>query len=384
MTIKEFAHAAQRDLQSVTGVTFKRGHIYELLAAAFGFGSYAALCRDHVFDVGDHARALRPDPGAASVERRAQELYYARAVAHGGAATLIVALKDRELVVRNLDRLLATTRRERSLNSGIKLPDLDDDDSDEYWMHDEEEQSLILLDSLSAAAMRGDHRAHYALALLDDPRSDDSFAEGSAHWHSVQQSGVVLSGVEKEWADAYAVQQGRSKSNAFHLEKACRLGNPYALLDLAEQLDDPRYFDVAAAQAVIAEPRRMARLAARFGRGDVVQWLTAAAEAGDIDAMRDLIEGLDADDLQRCWMWIHFARMLGKDLLKSNLRAYHEGGINDGQAYDDDVGGPMYVGGDEGIQLESLADEADQHAVRAAQELFDRLPSRPALSGRGR
>ena len=43
MTIKELAYAAQRHLQSKTDCVFKRSHIYELLAGAFGFDSYAAL-----------------------------------------------------------------------------------------------------------------------------------------------------------------------------------------------------------------------------------------------------------------------------------------------------------------------------------------------------
>lgn len=43
MTIKELAYAAQRQLQSRTDSVFKRSHVYELLAAAFGFDSYAAL-----------------------------------------------------------------------------------------------------------------------------------------------------------------------------------------------------------------------------------------------------------------------------------------------------------------------------------------------------
>ena len=49
MTIKELAYSAQQQLQASTGKPLKRAHIYELLAASFGFNSYAALGVDSIF-----------------------------------------------------------------------------------------------------------------------------------------------------------------------------------------------------------------------------------------------------------------------------------------------------------------------------------------------
>ena len=49
MTIKELAYSAQQHLQASTGSPLKRAHIYELLAASFGFKSYAAFGVDVVF-----------------------------------------------------------------------------------------------------------------------------------------------------------------------------------------------------------------------------------------------------------------------------------------------------------------------------------------------
>ena len=49
MTIKELAYSTQQHLQTATGAQFKRAHIYELLAASFGFNSYAALSSEAVF-----------------------------------------------------------------------------------------------------------------------------------------------------------------------------------------------------------------------------------------------------------------------------------------------------------------------------------------------
>ncbi|MFV0601889.1 MAG: hypothetical protein ACK5NE_08740 [Brachymonas sp.] len=52
MTIKTLAYSAQQHLEANTGARYKRAHIYELLAAAFGFNSYASLCADAVFTEG--------------------------------------------------------------------------------------------------------------------------------------------------------------------------------------------------------------------------------------------------------------------------------------------------------------------------------------------
>jgi len=60
----------------------------------------------------------------------------------------------------------------------------------------------------------------------------------------------------------------------------------------------------------------------------------------------------------------------GTDLTRSTLAARHDGGLNDGQFYDSDFGGPLYVDGDEGLRLPELS-KADHKAVKAkAQEIL--------------
>ncbi len=43
MTLKELAHSAQQHLQTLAGVPVKRSNVHELLAAAFGYLSWAAF-----------------------------------------------------------------------------------------------------------------------------------------------------------------------------------------------------------------------------------------------------------------------------------------------------------------------------------------------------
>lgn len=49
MTLSELAYCAQDDLQYLTRISLKRSHVYELLAATFGFKSYASFRSQAVF-----------------------------------------------------------------------------------------------------------------------------------------------------------------------------------------------------------------------------------------------------------------------------------------------------------------------------------------------
>lgn len=53
MSIKTIAHLAHQRIASESGLSFKRSHFCELIAAAFGYGSSAALTVDAVLFVGD-------------------------------------------------------------------------------------------------------------------------------------------------------------------------------------------------------------------------------------------------------------------------------------------------------------------------------------------
>ena len=84
----------------------------------------------------------------------------------------------------------------------------------------------------------------------------------------------------------------------------------------------------------------------------------------------------DHEDLSKCWTWLHFAKLLGTDLTTSSMRAYHDGGPQDGQEYDDDFGGPAYVDGDEGIKLPPLDSGDDAVARERADEMYRRFSQR--------
>ena len=140
-------------------------------------------------------------------------------------------------------------------------------------------------------------------------------------------------------------------------------------LDLADRFDDPSFFEQSC-HDVDADPAVVADIAERMGRpADVRHWLTIAAENGDTDAMLQLIEEYDHGDLQRCWTWVYLSQLVGTDLSQDAHYAINE----DGSDYDDDVGGPLYVAGRDGVDLEPLAPEQDTTARLAAQKLFEQI-----------
>lgn len=388
MTIKKLAFEAQCAIKAAAGSSFSLGHVYQALAATLGFDSYAALCANHVFDEDPDYRVRAKKRSFGDAGTRALELGLAPEVALVAAATIRRAVEERGIRVRHLDDVVASAREGYGFvndfyanHEGEEFDDEDRDVDFDRALWDADAYSAVLRESLERAAASDDHRAHYALALLassDDDDFDDEAEEGSAHWYRVQQEGTVLHGVEKEWADAYAAALLRKKSPRSpdrvaqqHLERAAELGNTDALMDLAEQREDATYFHRAAEAG--GDPRRLVDLAYRFDQPNVEYWLTRAAESGDGWAMRTLIEQFNDHDLRTCWKWIYFAQLLDVDLMKDNLNAYHDGGLYDGELYDDDQGGPLYVDGIEGVRLEPLEPIEDAKAREDAAELFSRL-----------
>lgn len=167
-------------------------------------------------------------------------------------------------------------------------------------------------------------------------------------------------------AAASRERAARSSSARDHFNAAAALGQHDALLLLADRYGDDSFFDLQAPQ-VRADPLWIAELAQRVGRYEwTPAWLTLAAEHGDMRAMRELMESWHADDPLKVWTWFHYAKLLGTDLTQGDYEAIHE----DGSSYDDDVGGPVFVDGVDGIELPTADESVRQEALRAAHSLY--------------
>ena len=379
MTIKDLAYRTQQRLSVATAGSCKRSHVYELLAAAFGHGSYAAFCSDSVFtQVRPSAPLPAPDPTA--LKQRCHDLGY---VSSADAITtgLIDELQAARLAAVRIEDVVDALQTGPEDSWGWEDGDDESDagDSVRPSAHalidfEADEPPAFLLESLESAANRSNASAHYALTLLYRERDDQDDVlkpQGSSYWHQQRRSGEDLSLAASEWADVYARQMDRAQRADFHLREAARLGDRHALLDLADFHGDPAFFQVPLNESFVEDPARVAGIAAKIGRhADEQHWLTIAAKAGDIDAIQTLIESYDKVDLERCWTWIYLAQLLGTDLTKHDMRAYHDGGPQADQEYDDDFGGAAYVAGREAIELESLEGDADRVARQRAEALF--------------
>jgi hypothetical protein len=352
MKIKEFAHTAQRRLENVTSSTFKRAHVYELLAAAFGYKSYAALCADAVLIPRKWEHA--PDGGLA-IQQRCIELGYSPITSGITSTQFPHLVADYELDAIALTDLVTRLRLENLI-----------------WDDDDQSDNSDLSAALEAVTGKGSALAQYALALLNVPVEDDENQEaGGFHWHDQEKAGVVLNGVRKKWADAHSRRLMRAERYSNHLRAAARLGNADALLDMADQFDDPAFFEGIQGE-VNGHPMWIAGIAERLGRRqDAWHWYTTAALAGSVEAMRHLIEQYDHEDLPRCWTWFYLAQLLGTDFSKDMNYGINE----DGTDYDDDVGGPAFVDGEDGLTLPTLQSAQDIEARNTAKDLFTRIQS---------
>jgi len=380
MTIKAFAYAAQQHFKSRTGTAIKRTHIYELLATVNGYNSFAALNSKAILFSGSRVQSYKPH--APAVRKRCLDLGYLQTLADVVAAELPELIEQERINVVSLDALILRIRHQLSYRGYWDWQDEEYFDEEERlahlipeeWppLHDDPDQNLIsqdLLTALNNAATLGNADAHYAIALIHAPVDSDDQSPGWDYWYQQEQKGRVLTGVEKEWADSYAQKIASDKKYEQHLHEAGRLGHELALLDLAEYFDDPTFFQ-AATKSGDHDPFKVAELAQKLGRiQDAHEWLTIAAKAGDTEAMRWLIEEFGQNDLVLCWTWIYLSQLLDSDLMRDNFHAIHE----DGSAYDDDVGGPLYVDGREGIRLPSLKAEEDVLARQRAQALFEKI-----------
>lgn len=378
MTIKEFAYSAQQHLQSSIGASFKRTHIYELLAASFGFNSHAA------FDVDTVLTELRPKdtqsvPQSSLIKRRCIELGYQLDTATLATSMLESFLAGRRIGVVSISSLITRLRGE-SPNHDYELEYDEDENENEDELFDyteavtlftptDDEFGPILLDGLDAAASKGNALAHYALALIYAPDDEDDPDSESSYWYTQGLKGRFLTGVEKEWAEAYESHVVQAEKYSHHLREAGRLGHQGAILDLAERFDDPLFFEQPRLD-VDADPMAVADIAERMGRKvDARHWLNLAAKSGNTDAMVTLIEEYDHSDLQRSWQWVYLSKLVGTDLTRDTYYAVNE----DGSDYDDDVGGPAYAAGGSGVDLKPLDPEQDANARHAAQKLFEQI-----------
>ena len=351
MTLKELAHSAQQHLQTLAGVPVKRSHVHELLAAAFGYSSWAAF----------RSESLLADAGVGDTLASKSPQLIGRAVQLGYGQAESVLLAD-AVVALAMARQVSCIRWIDVRDALAVAPVLVDenrlDDEDEEWDDDEEASrsapiagpdphrfvsSPLLLDSLEQMAEDAEGEVHQVLATLYRCKRP------SPYLYEESLKGRQLTRIEQGWVDEYLVAEPRFRKYEAHLKAAALGGVRPAAVEYAAVFDSPEFFALAERMAGDVDADRMAQIAATPGAR--AAWLRTAAEGGsdsalrtlarggevwaqerladqgDIGALRDVAErAVEDGDLMKAWTWQHLALLHGVDLTVSTMRAYHDGG----------------------------------------------------------
>jgi len=380
MTIKQYAYQAHAHLRAQHFASLTRSQTHELLAAAAGFATHAAFQHQAAWsDVAWRDTGLAPDEDG--IAQRCLQFGLSPDEAARAAQALASFLDASGYAPVRFEELIGAL----------------EGDEDE-WAGDDEAKSAViaewvstgliscmqqgfdalldelplLLEGLEAAAARGVAAAHFATAYLVEPYGSLPDEEDRRFGRELR-SRAQWSVKPVSFADIAAGAGGFVQAVAkhrYHLLAAARAGDRRAMLLTAKRYGDPSTLDLEPSDEM--DPYDMADLADANGRPELAyQWLTVLAHEGDVSAMRELIEDRGETPF-RAWVWMHLSRMLGQDLSQDRNEAINE----DGTPYDDDVGGPAYVGGVDGIELAPLPREEDRRAEEEAAQLFAAIEER--------
>lgn len=383
MTIKQYAFHVHVHLRAQGLASLTRSQVHELLAAAAGYATHAAFQHQATWcdvawrDTGfapDKDRVihrclqfgLSPDEAACATEGLVG-LLSASGYAPVRFEELIAALEVNEDEWADAAEAEAPTAEWVS-NALITRMD--------QGLETLLEELPLLLEGLEAAAARGVAAAHLATAYVLEPYGglpeEDDRRFGRELRRRAQWSVEPVS-----FAEIAAGVDGLVRvvaKHRYHLLAAARGGDRRAMLLTAERYGDPSMLELEPSDDM--DPYEMADLADAHGRPELAhQWLTVLAREGEVSAMRELIEDRGETPF-RAWVWMHLSRMLSQDLSQDRHEAINE----DGTPYDDDVGGPAYVGGVDGIELAPLAAEENGRAREVAAQLFAAIEARYNLT----
>lgn len=396
MTLKELAHTAHQHLQARAGCAVKRSHVHQLLAAAFGYRSWAAFLSESL--LADAGVGEVPEDASPQVVGRAVQLGYGQSASVEMASALLGFVAERRLsAVRwsEIAGLLKSSPRSTNEVDG-------DDDEDEDWDADEAAgvemqdatrsrllQSPLLLDGLERSAEGGGAERHHVLAALY------RCARPNPYLYEESLKGRVLTAVERGWVDDYLRLEPRFAKYEQHLKAAALGGVRAAAVEYAAVFESQEFFELADRLSGDVDAERMVqmaatpeaqakwlRVAANQGSEFALQQLAREgdrsgierlAERGDVDALRTAAEqAVRRGEALRAWTWQYLALRHGVDLTKSTMAAYRDGGPQHGQFYDSDFGGALYVGGDEALELPEISPAEHREAKALAREIFDR------------
>ncbi|MBL0457873.1 hypothetical protein JD499_11740 [Aeromonas enteropelogenes] len=358
MTIKAFVHTTQLELKDVLGISLKRSHIYEMIAAAYGYSTYASLQADAIL-LSNTKWQVALDVSA--IEGRANILgisipeLIAQKLATSLVQAGIISLRVKEILRNRLNDDYITQLYIKSNQLPPNSTTASRFSSSDHYAG--ELMSMFKQNEFNSPLV---HQGLVQLSAFAD-RNASSFTDFELH----QKLYRIASGFNG--ADINSLV-GKDKERyvywLHHLKKSAMRFDMEAI-----ELLSTHRLDVSLYMNVLKDYTYHETVAVKCEDARYMQhahyWWIKAALKGSINAMHKLISNYEKEDLYRCWIWVLLAECIGYDLLNE---------VDTSTTYDMHAGSDKYTFTIQGQTFPALILPAlDMVLHHKAQRVVDKL-----------
>ncbi len=389
-------------ITQISGVQVRRTHLYQLVAAAFGYGSWESLRWQAVLtDKVGTIPTLSPGP---LVGRAIQLGYGADGQSEPVVSALVSVICAMDLRAMRLSELAELMRHHgkwpvrgcwefKRNDPDIEEHDFGDEDEDEDndentdWL-DSVRSSAVLRAALADRASRGHPQSHLWLAVLFRCR------EPQPYLHDEALRGRQLNITEEKMRVNYLRDVPKFAAYRQHLQAAAESGIALAAIECALVFGEDRW--LAAADYEDNPELLLAAAGCMRDESQADNYLLRASELGSQLALEHLAalgnpagiehmatqgdrpslltmarQSLVQLNLEEAWTWQSVAGEYGLNLLDGSPQAVSSEGSHAGESYGDDVGGPLDVLEMDTIALPEISLDSRQRAKQRAIEIVE-------------
>ncbi|MGV2705975.1 UNVERIFIED_CONTAM: hypothetical protein MT382_21665 [Aeromonas salmonicida] len=311
MTIKQFVHEVHVQFkQFELDTPLKRSHVYELIAATFGYNTYASLQSDAILLSNT---GWQPVLDVSAIERRAREL----------------GMLFPELLVQKLIAMLGQFGVISLKVKEILRSRFNDDYITQFLLNnnafDFEASALNRFsptDSFSGELMNLlQSREHNSALVLESWKQLSNFADRNSENyadHDIHKKLYEMFGdfTASDSSTLSAADKERYFYWQHHLKASARGFDINALYSLAIHNLDSSFYINSMPRGIKNDDSIALKCEGAGLKEHAYYWWVMGALNGSVIAMHKLINSYEGDNLHRCWLWIFLAKELGFDLLE--------------------------------------------------------------------
>lgn len=304
MTIKAFVHTTQLDLKDVLGISLKRSHIYEMIAAAYGYSTYASLQADAIL-LSNTKWQVALDVSA--IEARA--IILGISIPELIAQQLATLLEQTGIISLRVREILRHRVNDDYITKHGQLPP-DSTTASRFSSSDHYAGELMNMLKQNEFNSLLVHQGLVQLSAFSD-RNASSFPQYELH-----QEFYKLAGEFNDTEVGGLVDNDRVRYSHWllHLKKSAMRFDMEAI-----ELLSTHRLDISLYMNVLKDYSYCETVAVKCEDAGNMQhahyWWIRAALKGSINAMHKLISNYEKEDLYRCWIWVLLAECIGYDLL---------------------------------------------------------------------